>query len=811
MYNKVNIERLVSEISNPIRRKPKRLALLNVLLQPFKNIFDLSDKHYLEVQDRVKIIPQTQVIQHYLNQIAGGTVEFYEDLKFIYPIPAKSTLYCLLPAGFSAGNLPRLQQFLDTIQVAGFNLKLEILTPAFRITSIQVVKVSQTFTATVNVFNPKNLQLEYSKGGDIVFQSSNVFNNLTSTSIFYVREVQNPSNMLSAINLQVSNPANFNIYDVEIVKTSTIQATVKTYNPTLRELEYSIDDMNWQLSNIFNGLLVANNFYVRFVGDNFTKQLFVKNDSIQTDTFSVPSASNELKTLPIQTGANLDLTHFGTIPTRMYTDENGYKRPVWAVWWDVDYSPFLAANKKPWELGFAGSSMFDETKDMIDFLLPNQQDANYNTFTSAIPYEYRTHSQYGAVGNDEPWASGSEVDLYELGRAIGQSNIYGGGDNTDGKTLRSAVVSDVETGDENGSKKHRLFMIGGASRTKGYFISMYSGVFLELGYIEDQGTYNKKYYNYPDDNGNYSSSRAPAINPDWKIETTTSLPERGIFNVKIPDIKTVLPKNEQSFYNEQLAKQGSQYPLNTNGDYIQVNKFGTNKTVQNPLTLLGTAVEWQAWYCRYKLNNHKNVFMPKMVADRGPLGKNPFARAASGALVPDTLESHTNQQVGRKYAFVFLLNLFSNGVYAWLWDRAVLGNAGGMDTYAAAPAVIKMLDNIGAIAVFRELVPLFWETEYSLDGGVTWKKSYAIDWDTSTTDVLSVRILKSANKVIVIALRPEGVEPTAFITRTPIGGVMKYFNVGMNDWQTVEYSYRNAALADIPVWAKQYYCQLFSF
>lgn len=530
--------------------------------------------------------------------------------------------------------------------------------------------------------------------------------------------------------------------------------------------------------------------------------------------FYASSATNITKTLAQTTGSLLNLTHFGTTPLRTYVDSTGYTRPIWAVYWDVPHNSFTTYNRKAWELGLAGLVYGgqvnpDPLRNGIDY-----KDDGYFTFTSAIPYLNRCHNQYNATDSTDPWTPKTLEQLYDTGTEIGQSNLLGGQDNINNKSQRCIVMSDIETGYENGSEKHRVFLIAGARKTRGYFVSLYSAPFQEFGYTEDLATGAKKTYNYPDNDGNYNSTALSKLNTDWKVETRTTLLSKSINNESLLDYDNLMPSTEQSFYFEMLAPQGSHYPLDNSGNYIDVNKFGTysERTVLNPTALCGTNMEWQAWYCRYKLNNRRNLFMPKLLADKGSLlGRNEFSKNYNGLLVTDSLTEHSNQNIGRKYAFIFTLLGFINGVDLELWDRAVTSNAGGIDTYSGVLGAIQMLDSIGAISAYRELVPQFWNTEYSLDGGTTWLKTYAINWDTSMTDVLPVRISKSSNKVLLTAFRPEGVEPTDFIARCSIDGIMRYFHVTADDWETTSYAYRNTILPNIPTANKDYYCKMFNF
>jgi len=534
--------------------------------------------------------------------------------------------------------------------------------------------------------------------------------------------------------------------------------------------------------------------------------------SIVVDTtthYYLSSTTNTLKTLAPATSNILNINHFGTITQRTYTDSTGYIRPTWAVYWDLEHRSFTYYNRKPYELGLAaavygGEVGPDFTRQGIDYL-----DANYYTFTSAIPYYNRAHNQYYVTSSDALWNSGTDEQLFDMGNEVGQSNLFGGADNQDNKTLRALVGADIETNDENGSRKHRIFLLAAARKTRGYVSSLYGGIFNEFGLTENQETGAKKMYNYPDSLGNYSETGLGRVSVDWRTSTTTTLETRGLYNAKLTDYN-ILPCTEQSYYFESFAEQGGIYPLNDRGDYVAVNKFGTNKTVQHPMSLLGTILQWQAYYARYKLNNKRNMFMPKLIADKGNLiGRNEYSKSSTGLLMPDELSSHIAPQIGRKYAFFSTMMCFLNGVDMYLWDRAVKTD-GGIDTYAGVFAAVKLLDSTGAVQNYRSYVPEFWETEYSLDG-ITYQKTKAINWDVSTTSVLPILVTKSANSAVIFAMRPEGVEPLNCVVRLKINNVYRYVHIGANDWETVDYQYRNTSRSALPTSAKHYYYQKINF
>lgn len=579
----------------------------------------------------------------------------------------------------------------------------------------------------------------------------------------------------------------------------------------------STTSINWTLlftlSNVnFNNY--QRGFILASKSNNSTNNAIISNwrdFTSTTNDFYVSSKTNKTKLLQyLTTGNILNINHFGTVPQRTYLDNNNYIRPNWAVYWDLSHISFTASNRKAWELGLAGLVYggevdMDTSKDGIDY-----KNSDYYTFVSSIPYQNRCHNQYNAVWGTEPWATGTLEQIYDIGNEVGQSNMLGGGDNISNKTKREVVMADVENSKENGSIEHRVFSIGAGNKTLGYFISLYNGVFLTFGYTIELDTGTKRRYNYPDNNGNYPSINN--LNEDWNLNTTTTLLSRGIDNKKLTDYPNILPCNEYSLYNEMVAEQGTHYQLDYSGNYVVVNKFGNTKTVMNPFCGLGYCIEIQAWYCRYKLNNKRNVFMPKMLADKGSaVGRNEFSKNYDGTLKPDLILEHSNRQIGRKYSFLFTLLGFVNGVDLEIWDRAVSNNSGMIDTYSGILGVIQMLDNLGAISIYNNLIPEYWNTEYSLDEGVTWLKTKAIDWDESTSTVLPVRITKSSNSVLLTAFRPEGVEPLSFIARTEVNNVMKYFHVSSNNWETTDYNYATTPLGNLPNQAKHYYCQMFNF
>jgi len=203
--------------------------------------------------------------------------------------------------------------------------------------------------------------------------------------------------------------------------------------------------------------------------------------------------------------------------------------------------------------------------------------------------------------------------------------------------------------------------------------------------------------------------------------------------------------------------------------------------------------------------------MCKMVADRENLGIGAYYLDENGNITQDTLPSHQNTQVGRKYCFLFSLLTFANKLDLYVWDKALFLNEASGDTYGAIPALYKMLKDSGCVSSYLSMTPLLWNSEYSLDDGTTWLKTKGIDWDLSTTDVLAVRSMVSDTEWILTAYRPEGFEPLEFMARAEIGGIMRYAEVTQNSWDTTNENYGNVDLEDIPNQHKDYYCNKFTY
>lgn len=631
-------------------------------------------------------------------------------------------------------------------------------------------------------------------------------------------------------NVNVENIANSLNKKITLELVNIVQSSSLLFGYSLTS---DIDSVsNWQTSNVFSPVSQGKKYFFVKNIDNNNNYIVYKEIKDATsggggEIIDLIPKTNLAKQLQTQTGINvLDLTIFKPIPIPTYND-NGTTRVNWNVGWDGFGKIFTDNSVKYYNVGITGSKNILSNFYLgsgirgIDYVLSYNPDtglswefdpvanASWRDFISAIPIHFRSVGDANFSYGQEPFFSGSLESCYDSGGGNSLSQNLGWGDNINGKTRRGLVTADIETNDENGSDKHRAYIIGMAEKTTGLVSSLYGGVFLTGGYIVDPETGNKKYYNYPQNDGTYLNTAN--ISQDWKLTTYTSIPSRGVNNKRLMDYDNIIPCNEQSSHFEWFAQQGSHYPLDNSGNYIPVNKFGLHPTVVHPLGCLGTNLEIQSWYCYHVLNKRRNMFLAKTVADRGSLiGRNEFSIDQNGNYRADSIQSHSNQEIGRKYAFLFGLLTYMNKIDWFIWDKSMNDNEGSGDTYAGVFAVLKMLTDSGGIAAYNDMAPLLWETEYSLDG-ITWLKTKAIDWNTSTSEVLPVRSKISNSKWEIAAFRPEGVEPLEFFARVTIGGIVRSIHVTQDMWETTNHTYANTALADIPDANKEYYYQLFSF
>jgi len=149
-------------------------------------------------------------------------------------------------------NLPDLKADVEDLINSGSGQ------PAFGILGVDVVSVSNKLKATVNVTNALNLGLQYSVD-DVNYQTSNIFENLTSTDWFYVRQSNNFSKKVA---FQKKTSIYARISDLTIVLVgANYTVTVLVNNPNGVTLEYRLDTGAWQDSNVFTGVVSGNHTF----------------------------------------------------------------------------------------------------------------------------------------------------------------------------------------------------------------------------------------------------------------------------------------------------------------------------------------------------------------------------------------------------------------------------------------------------------------------------------------------------------------------------------------------------------------------
>lgn len=542
----------------------------------------------------------------------------------------------------------------------------------------------------------------------------------------------------------------------------------------------------------------------------------------KTVTNTVSSISNVAKTIAIQTNLNeLPLKLIGTFKIPTYQNKEGFIRPKWGVWWNFWGKPFTDNRINPWEVGLMGNANINPDfysgfgKRGIDYILPyniehgkawpNEIDPivgkTFHEFVSAIPYQHRFFE--GSLEGGKKLSNIGLEGAYDFGRSTAMDPTMGLGDNIKGKSHRGLTAIDVEDGTADyGDALHRALLIGMAESTTGDVSSDYGGPINTLGYIHDRETGEKSLVYYPDTDGNYTSWKAK-FSEDWQASTSPiSIPTRGVVNKRPIDYPNIIPSNEVSFYANEFSRQGENFDLG-NGNSIVINKYGVERNTEHFLARAGTLLEWQSWYCKYKLNNRRNKMLTKVIADKGPIGLNPFVKLNSGAIVEDAVLSHRGRMAGRRFAFDLVTLNYMNSVDLHQWDKNSFIDNKTHDTYIGFFAGIKMVMTNGGADAYLEMTPQFWETEQSYDHK-NWIKHKAVDWADSPK-ILPCRTKIGKKKLEAMCWRTEGIEPTEVWLRANVDGVYQEIHVTKDAWETTNPNYQNKPLNQIPNSDKDYF------
>lgn len=550
-------------------------------------------------------------------------------------------------------------------------------------------------------------------------------------------------------------------------------------------------------------------------------------DTTEPEPTILASISNVAKTIPIQTTINfVPLNSIGEFTAPTYTNAQGYIRPKWGVWWNFFGKYFVDANKDAWQFGLMGNTAitpnwyYGKGSRGQEFIwpldyntgLPWENDIDpyvgqsFWTFTSSIPYQHRFFEESLAGGQrlDSLGLEGS----YDFGRGVAKDPVMGLGDNVGSKSHRGMVAVDIEDGTADfGSQFHRAALIGMAENTTGDVSSDYGAIINTLGYIHDPSTGAKILNYYPDSLGNYPSGAN--ISTDWLSTTPTlSIPSRGVSNKRPVDYPNIIPSSEVSFWSYEWAKQDSVYNLG-GGNTIIINKYGSGRNSPHFLARAGTLLEWNAWYCRYKLSGRRFKMLTKVIADKGNIGLNEFVPLSGGGYAPDAINEHKGALAGRKNAFHLVSLTYMNSVDLHEWDKNSYDGNKSHDTYVGFFAAMKMLMTNGGAADYLDFVPQYWNTEQSYNHS-TWVKHKAIDWADSS-GILPCRTKVKSNKLEAMCWRPEGIEPTEVWLRATVGGVVREIHIEQSSWETLNPLYQNTAKNLLPNKEKDYFYKIINY
>jgi hypothetical protein len=198
-----------------------------------------------------------------------------------------------------------------------------------------------------------------------------------------------------------STTTSFAINDVTIERfPAKLTATIVMLNPNNTTLEYSIDNLTWQSSLVFDNLTETNKFYAREVATPANKVEFTKQESLNTDWLENEVRDYEVVSPTMLNQVDLTFVPNFEIPKRngKYVIENILKGPNWR-------NQATAAN------------FFMKGFTHIDELLLNlgteRQDVPYNnSFVSTMPLE-RIIS-VGGGGNYPQLELGVDSDAAEM-------------------------------------------------------------------------------------------------------------------------------------------------------------------------------------------------------------------------------------------------------------------------------------------------------------------------------------------------------------------------------------------------------------
>lgn len=578
---------------------------------------------------------------------------------------------------------------------------------------------------------------------------------------------------------------------------------------------------------------------VTVAGGGITRNISVQQQA--ASAVSTASRTNVAKSIPLISYTDeLPLTAFeSAFDTPTYND-SGVIRSKWSIFVRIGGSPFASSGIKPWKCSLTASKEFQyEPGPLVrgrDFVFPTNPDTageawpndvdpttvslgnpngvRYQDFTSATSYWKLMDEQL----NSQQVPASLEA-AYDMGASASDLAIFGYANKVAGKSFAAGVFADVEIANHGAEAEMKIAINAGmATKTNALVAEIYSNPF-EWYQIVDVN-HVRNYTNYPDDSGQYPSGNA--LTAMWaENPTRISIASRGITNKALVDFANIIPTTEISAYHIDFAKHGSVYNLGNNRT-ITVRKFGNNWTtgtdtsgynVQSAFVRYATLAEVHSYYCINKLGR-RGMIQGKRLGDRGSqAGLNQYVTDDAGVQGPDLGNSKVNVLANRRYNAAFTLVDYMNGSHVYIWafkmrnDGDYYNPLRTQDGLLGSFAIIKMLRDSGGIDLFQEMTPLFWNTEYSLDGGTTWKKDKAIDLNRSTNNHLWVRSKVHANGAWELAaIRIEGVEPVSFMAR--FNGVVKTITADM--WETTNPAYNGVALSEIPTEHKEYFYQIYN-